>query len=52
MLVYDETRDEWIDVPAPVDHSQNPLIGIALLLLVLWLAWVASGSPAIVITGW
>lgn len=34
------------------DWSQSPWIGIALLVVVLLAAWLLSGAPAIVITGW
>lgn len=42
---YDDETGEWI---VPVDHSQNPLIGVALLVFVLWLAYQMSGAPVIV----
>ena len=52
MQMYDDDRNVWVEVDdPPIDHSQNPLIGIALLALVLWLAYVMSGSPAIIWTG-
>jgi hypothetical protein len=47
---YDDETGEEVG-PPQVDHSQNPLIGIALLLVVLYAAWVMSGSPQIIITG-
>lgn len=34
----------------PVDHSQHPLIGVALLAAVLYLAYLLSGSPEIIWT--
>lgn len=52
MRIYDKHRG-WVEVPDEpvVDHSQNPIIGIVLLAVVLYLAWLFAGSPAIIITG-
>lgn len=57
MIIFDESTGLWYDTdtgrrveapPAPVDHSQNPLIGVALLVLAFWLVYILSGSPQIV----
>lgn len=49
MRVYDRTTGHEVETDRPAaDHSQNPLIGIVLLLLVLWLALEASGYTLVI----
>ena len=40
---YDDQTGEWVDEPAR-DHSQNPWIGIVLLVAVLGAAYLLSGG--------
>lgn len=41
-----------IAAAARTDWSQHWLIGVAILLGALTLAWLLAGQPAIIITGW
>jgi hypothetical protein len=45
---YDDDTGDWVPDPPAVDHSQNPVIGIVLLLVVFYVVYVTSGAPVIV----